>query len=187
MARSIVVLVAAVATLALAACSGAGNQDLFESASEQSDTASTLPTPSNGTSGTPGTGAPSTPPGTGKDPGTTQPTPEPAADECTPEKEPNDEASKATPFKTGLCGKIDSSNDVDYGSFVVPANARSITWDHTESARVSYRFYVAGVPVPALDDETLQVVPGATYTVQIKSGSTSGGNRPTYELTVDIQ
>lgn len=190
MARSFDVLLACrAAALALVACSvacsGAGNQDLFEAAAEQDDTSTTLPAPSTASPDA-GTTTPSNPSTPTKDAGTPEPPAEP--EKCTQEKEPNNDVNKATPFTTGLCGKIDSSSDVDFGSFKVPQGAKSITWKHDENGgQLSYRFFVGGVPVPAADDDELRVVPGATYAVQIRSASGNGGNRPTYELTVTIK
>lgn len=189
MARSFHAL-AGLSLFALAACSGAGNQDLFEGATEQNDTSTTLPSPSGASPSNPGAGTPATPPATNKDAGTTPPDPDPDPQpaKCTQEKEPNDDVAKATPFTTGLCGKIESGNDVDFGSFVVPPNAKSITWKHTESSgKLTYRFFIGGIQVPALDDDSLRVVPGATYAVQVKTASGNGGNRPSYELTVTIK
>lgn len=167
-------ILAALPALALVACSGAQNQDLFEASVEQDDTSAVQPAPAP-PPGKTETGKPSAPPAA--------PNENDPPEACTPEKEPNDDAAEATPFKTGLCGEIESGRDVDYGSFVVPPNAKSITWDHTErDGEASYRFFLGlgNVPVPELDDDTLQAIPGATYLVQIRRSSST----PTYELTL---
>lgn len=179
---------APLAAFAFVACSGAGNQDLFEAAREHDDTSTTLPDPSTTTTPDSGTTTPALParPHPVEDAGTPEPPTDP--EPCTQEKEPNNDVNKATPFTTGLCGKIEASNDVDFGSFKVPQNAKSITWKHDENGgQLSYRFFVAGVSVPAVDDGALSVVPGATYAVQIRSASGNGDKRPTYELTVTIK
>jgi len=160
---------AAFASLALAACSGAGNEDLFEGT--PSDTAGTLPTP------TTKPGAPTTPtaPATpAKDAG---PTPPPADGQCTQEREPNNESAKATPFTSGLCGKIDNNNDVDYGSFEAPMNVETISWKHSEKGgRATYRFFLLGGGIGQV-----QAIPGGKYVVQVRG---SNGDRPTYEVNV---
>jgi hypothetical protein len=177
---SIAILARALAlpcALALTACSGAGNEDLFQPSS--SDSASTTPSgssetrsPSNGTPGSPA-----------KDPGAQH------TAACTPEVEPNDDVDNATSFTSGLCGKIDAPGDVDYGTFDVPADAKSITVRHTETGgKVTYKYAVQGVPI-ALQGDQLKAVPGATYTVQIRLDRSGGGNGglPSYELDVSFK
>jgi hypothetical protein len=172
--------------LLLVGCSGATNQDLFEP-SGASDTASTLPGPGSSDSSEPPSRA-QLPPASSPDAGTV-PTPPAPTGKCTQEvAEPNNDVRKATQFTSGLCGKIDSNNDVDYGTFTVPPGTKRITWRHAEKGggRVSYSFsIVGGIPLPQDGDE-LDVVPGATYTVQIRAAQGNGGDRPSYELTIEL-
>jgi hypothetical protein len=168
---------------AVAACSGAGNQDLFEDGTaEANDTSSAEPTPStqkppsNGPSGS--TTAP-TP--AGDDPGT-PPQPTPAA--CTQEAEKNDDPQSATRFQTSFCGKIGSSSDIDWASFVVPMDATSVDLTTSEKGgRATYRYFFLGQPIGSDVDE-LKVIPGATYFVQIRLDRDGGNGLPTYELDV---
>jgi hypothetical protein len=175
----------------VAACSGAGNDDLFESG-QQSDTSSNNPAPATtGTGGsatkTPPTTAPGTPEPAPEPPGTPN-NPAPDNDTCTPEVEPNNDIAKATLFTSRFCGKIDSGSDVDFARFVVPKTATTVTFKHSEkSGRVSYRFFFGSVPVQPEGDQ-LTVIPGATYNVQMRLSQSGGsGDRPTYELDVAFQ
>lgn len=181
---SIVILARALAlpcALALTACSGAGNEDLFQSPPSDSSL-----TPSPSTSGSSDTPSPSN----GKRPATPAKNPgAPQTAACTPEVEPNDDVEHATPFTSGMCGNIDTPNDVDYGVFDVPADARSITVKHTETGgKVAYKFSLDGVPI-ALQGDQLRAVPGATYVVQIRLDRSGGGNGglPSYELYVSFK
>lgn len=171
---SSVVVGLSVLVLALAACSGAGNQDLFE-ASDESDTSAATPS--------------SSPSDKGDGEGPKKPDPGPAAqgDKCTPEREPNDDAEDATEFTTGFCGKIEDDDDVDYGTFVVPQDVTTMTWKiHETGGKAEYRFSVFGVSF-STNGDTMRAIPGATYQVQIKSASGNSGNRPTYELSVSFK
>ncbi len=178
--------------LAVVACSGAGNEDLFAGAAEANDTStnepSAAPSPSagaktGGTTPTPGSSPSPPPPDTG-----TVPPPAPTTATCTPEIEPNNDPAKATPFKTAFCGKIDSVADVDYASFVVPMGAKTIDVKHSEkNGKAVYRYFLGGASLGS-DPGALEPIPGATYTVQIhldKSGSATA--LPTYELDVAFQ
>lgn len=128
------------------------------------------------------------PPG---DPAATPPKPKdedkPPAPKCTPEAEPNNDLAKATPFTTGFCGKIDASNDVDYGRLDVPLGKTTIVFTHSEKGgKVSYRFFAGAAPAQQSGDE-VKVIPGMTYSVQVKLASGEGNNRPTYELDVEFK
>ena len=170
----------------LAACSGAGNEDLFEE-TEQQDVSKTDPAPTttDPVKTTPGKTGETTTPGTPAPPAT--PTTPPAADACTQEIEPNNDLVRATPFKERLCGKIDSATDVDYGRIIVPAKATTLTFKHSEkNGRLNYRFFLNSVPIQA--NEEINVLPGATYSVQIRPPTGGGGgDRPQYELEVAFQ
>jgi hypothetical protein len=163
--------------LALAACSGAGNEDLFQPSQSNDST-----TPSPSTSDKPSSSNGATTPPT-KDTGPAQ-----QAEACTPEAEPNNDVDNATSFTTGLCGKIGNQNDVDYGTFDVPGDAKSITIKHAETGgKVTYRYSFDGVPI-SLQGDQLKAIPGATYTVQIRLDRSGGGNGglPSYELGVSF-
>lgn len=178
----------AVVALALVGCSGAGNQDLFDGDGDpRTDTNAVTPSPSGSATAPASPGAVLPP----NNPGTTPPKPEgederPAA-KCTPEAEPNNDLAKATPFTTGLCGKIDSNNDVDYGRLTVPVGKTTIVFKHSEKGgKASYRFFAGAVPAQQSGDE-VKVIPGMTYSVQVKLASGEGNNRPTYELDVEFK
>lgn len=107
---------------------------------------------------------------------------------CTPEAEPNDDATKATPFTTSLCGTIGSDKDVDYARFVVPNDATAVHVKHTEkNGKVAYRYFVGLVPLGS-NPGAIDPVHGATYTVQIRRDGNGGGGKalPTYELEVSF-
>ena len=184
---------AALLALPVAACSGADNQDLFADQAPQNDTSSSNPapsspakTPADQPSSAPATGTAGTPAAPAADP-TPAPTPPDQPAKCTQEIEPNNDLAHPTPFTASFCGKIDSANDVDYGSFVVPKGATSIALRHAENnGTVSYRYFMDGVPMLG-PDGVLMAVPGATYTVQIKATQNGGGARPTYELDVSFK
>jgi len=107
---------------------------------------------------------------------------DPPTPTCTPEAEPNNDLAHATPFVGSFCGKIGSGNDVDFGSFVVPPNAKSIVISHSENGgKVNYRYYLNGRLLAASDP--IDAVPGATYAVQIKPGN-GGSDSPSYKLDV---
>jgi hypothetical protein len=179
---SIAILARALAlpgAFALAACSGAGNEDLFTPASS-SDTSSTSPSGSND--------KPSSSNGTTTPP-TKAPGPPTQQEACTQESEPNNDVDNATSFTSGLCGKIGNQNDVDYGTFDVPGDAKGITITHAETGgKVTYRFALDGVPIPLQGDQ-LKAIPGATYTVQIRLDRSGGGTGglPGYELYVSFK
>ncbi len=189
--RSLSAFAPLVCALALVACSGAGNDDLFEGTGEANDTSATSPAgatpPSGATPGgaTPGGATPTPAPAATPPPPDTNAVPPPAAATCTPEIEPNNDVTKATPFKTSLCGKIDSASDVDYASFVVPKGATTIDVKHSEkNGKAAYRYFLGGAML-GTDPDLLEPIPGATYTVQIRldrSGSTTA--LPTYELDI---
>ncbi|MDB4937868.1 MAG: hypothetical protein JWP87_4840 [Labilithrix sp.] len=166
----------------LAACAGAGNQDLFDETAEGNDTSSADPTPSSqkppGTSSTP---APT--PGA-KDPEGPQANP----GACTQEVESNDDKQSATKFQTSLCGKIDSANDIDWASFTVPVDAKTVSLTTSEKGgAATYRYYLLGQSIGTNVDE-LKVLPGATYMVQIRPNRDNGnGGLPTYQLDVSFQ
>jgi hypothetical protein len=181
--------VAGLAALA-AACSGAGNEDLFETGLTN-ETSSNEPAPATSASGSAGKTSPTQPGTPGSEPTPlppgTPPTTPPAEGVCTPELEPNNDIAKATPFTSSLCGKIDSLSDVDYGRIVVPMTATTMTFTHAEkNGRVSYRFFFGNIPVQA-DANQLEVVPGATYNVQMRLTPNTGNDRPTYELAVSFK
>lgn len=170
----------------LAACSGAGNQDLFVgSSSTESDVAGTLPTPTASPTSAPTgtTTPPSTPP-----PATPTPTPQPET--CVAEKEGNNSAANANEFKTCFKGQLSTNNDVDYGAFEVPAGTKSTVWTHKESGgKVTYRFQLEGLPVdvgPSADGE-LRLMAGEKYVVRVavqNAGTGGGGGTKTWELNL---
>jgi hypothetical protein len=165
------------ACVALAACSGAGNEDLFEASGDQADQASTLPAPTTptGTNDAPKTNTPAKP---------AQPAPTPTA-KCTQEDEPNNDQRNATEFDTSICGKIDGNGDTDYASFEVPEDALNVTFKHTETGgKATYRFFLNGLQVSQSADDELRALPGATYTVQVRG---QNGDRPSYQLDVTFQ
>lgn len=171
-----------VLALVLAGCSGAGNQDLFDESAAGNDSSSVSPSP------TPGTPEPPTKPqGPSTDPGpsptpTPGPTPQPK-ELCTQEKEPNNNASRATEFTSSLCGKIETNSDVDYGTFTVPKGATTVILKHNEdNGNATYSLSRNGFPAIMLGDE-LPVEPGETYAVRISSA----GGKPTYELDILFQ
>jgi len=166
----------ALAASALAACSGAGNEDLFEASNDQSETTTTLPATTK--PATPDARAPSTPP---KDP---TPAPVPTA-KCTQEDEPNNDQRNATEFQTSICGKIDGNGDTDYASFEVPDDALGVSFKHTETGgKATYRFFLNGLQVPGSVDDELRAIPGQTYTVQVRG---QNGDKPSYQLDVSFQ
>lgn len=177
--------------LALVACSGAGNDDLFAGSAEANDISTNDPSPAAHPGTNPTVAPPPSPspaPGTGApDAGTVSP-PVPTPPSCTQEVEPNNDFAKATPFKASFCGKIDSAADVDYASFVVPVGAKTIDVKHAEkNGKAVYRYFLGGASLGS-DPSALEAIPGATYTVQIrldKSGSATA--LPTYELDVTFQ
>lgn len=177
-ARALSVALLSTLTVALVACAGAGNEDLFEASADQSETAATLPAPAT-TPGTTPRPAPVTP---GAD---AAPAPAPVEEKCTPEKEPNNDVNRATEFTSCISGKIESANDVDWATFDVPLDALEVTLKHSEkNGKVSYRVFLQGGLVAQSADEELRVLPGATYTVQMRLAPGNNGNRPTYELNV---
>lgn len=193
--RSFAVVALLVVAPALAACSGADDQDVL-APSAGSDTSSTEPAPAaasgpsassapsgsaGGTDGTaPGTD-PAAPPAKG------QPAPDqPAAPACTPEVEPNNDFAHASPFTDSVCGKIGSAADIDDVSFVVPNDADVVRVQHTEmNGRAAYRYFRDGAAV-TLDNGELEVVPGATYVIQVRLDKSNGGSGslPSYEIDV---
>jgi len=187
--RSCFVLVAfAPAVVALAACSGAGNQDLFEGSGDPTvGSNATDPAPSPSASVTaPGSSGAVLPPRTEPTP-PKKDEPEPPQATCTPEVEPNNDVARATVFTTSFCGKIASSGDVDHGRFTVPAGKTTIVFKiDQKGGEVSTRFFAGAVAVQPQGDE-IRVVPGMPYTVQIRLANGEGGNRPTYELDVSFK
>jgi hypothetical protein len=169
--------------LVVTGCSGAGNEDLFDDSGPASDTKLTSPAPSTSqktpadTPSTPATPAPQPP---------DNPDTKPAA--CTQEIEPNDTSSRATPFTSSFCGRIDTSGDVDYGTFEVPQDAQTIKVSHTEqNGSVTYRYFAEGFPVPVQGDE-IELLPGmTTYTVQIRLANTGGGKQPSYRIDLSFK
>ena len=189
-------LVTLVTLASLVGCSGAGNADLFDdSSSPGNDTSSINPAPSapakSPASDDKAPSAPSGPVTPGGTPAPKEPAPAPSPAACTQEVEPNNVAAKATPFTSCLAGKIDSKDDVDWGTFTAPKGAKSITLKHAETnGAVSYTYYMNGLPLFAGGgDREIDVVPGTTYAVQIRSAQPgSGGNvRPTYQLDISFQ
>lgn len=163
-----------IACLSLAACAGAGNQDLFEASADQATTPPAPTTPPANTD----TPKPTTP-GTPADPA-----PTPTA-KCTQEDEPNNDQKNATGFTTSICGKIDGNGDTDYASFEVPEDALSVSFKHSETGgKASYRFFLNGLQVSQSADDELRTLPGATYTVQVRG---QNGDRPSYRLDVSFQ
>lgn len=176
--------------LALAGCSGAGNEDLFDGSGDpSSESNATQPAPSpsasasasaSGSSGAalPPPSAPTPPPKNEDDP--------PQAT-CTPEAEPNNDLARATAFTTRFCGKIESGGDVDHGRFTVPAGKTTILFKvDDKGGKVTTKFFAGTVAVQPQGDE-LRVVPGMPYTVQIRLASGEGANRPTYEVDVSFK
>ena len=174
------------AAVVLVGCSGAAGSDLFSA----DQTAS--PTDPAPTGSTPDP----TPPL--PDSGTVDPTPLPDAARpdapdptptCTPEAEPNNDLAHATAFTTSFCGKIATANDVDFGTFKVPQNAKDMQITHVENGgKVIYRYYLEGQLLPLSD--SIDAIPGATYTVQIKLATGNGngnGNTPSYQLDVQFK
>lgn len=181
--RSVVVALAGL----LGACSGAGHDEFFEPGTEQAETSATSPAPAEpDSSAAPSPNAPpgSSPPAT-PGPGPAPPSPPSAPEACTQESEPNDLAVGATTFTTRFCGKIDRAGDVDWARFTLPAGTTKVSWSHEDSGgKVTVRFFLGGVPLGDQNDGELRVVPGATYSVQIRAAQ---GNRPQYELEIAIQ
>jgi hypothetical protein len=175
------------AALVLVGCSGAAGSDLF--AADQTATSPTDPSPT-GTGTTTPEPTPPLPDGGTIDPPPVvpdagRPDVDPPTPTCTPEAEPNNDLAHATPFTASFCGKIAGSNDVDFGRFVVPQNAKSMAISHSENGgKVNYRYYLNG-QLLALSD-SIDAIPGATYTVQIKlaTGSGNGNGTPSYQLDV---
>jgi len=180
-------------SLSVAARSRAGNEDLFSGSSNESDVSAT--DPAGATPATPGgTGAsPAPAPAPAPAPGPTTspppaPTTPPAPEICTPEKEPNNALADATEFKTCLSGRIDSTNDVDFGEVVIPAGTRSVTWTHKESGKVTYRWFKNGSLFPAQDEAgVFTPTPGATYQVQVRLGVGANGTKPTWEIKLSFK
>ena len=195
-ARSLSTLASLACALAVVACSGAGNGDLFAGAAGANDTSANEPSAAQSPSGATTTGgsvptpgsSPSPVPNTGSPDTGSVPPPAPTAPTCTPEIEPNNDPAKATPFKAAFCGKIDSAADVDYASLVVPMGAKTIGVKHSEkNGKAVYRYFLGGTSLGS-DPSALEPIPGATYTVQIhldKSGSATA--LPTYELDIAFQ
>ena len=180
--------------LGAVACSGATNQDLFEGNTAESDVNGTLPTPSPSasTSGTSGgtSGSGTTPAPTSTTPGSTPPT-EPEPDACVTEKENNNSAANANDFKTCFKGQLANNNDVDWGSFTVPAGTKTTAWTHKETGgKVTYRFQMEGIPVdvgPGPDGE-LRLQAGATYVVRVGVQTGTGGNNAkSWELNLSFK
>jgi hypothetical protein len=166
----------------LAACAGAGDQDVFERSSRRSETSSTDPSPAAPPAGPEDDGSQAGTPATG----TTPPTPAPAP-ACAAESEPNDDMAKATPFTSRFCGRVESRDDVDYGSFVAPTGATKITFKHSDKGgKTAYRVFVANVPIQIIDGP-VRAIPGATYTVRVALAEGGGGAQPTYELDVEFE
>jgi hypothetical protein len=184
--------------LLLVGCGGAGNEDLFNgdpgqpAALEDNDTAESDPVsstkkdaPAPPSAAAPAPSVPATP----SDPATPPATPDPdPAPSCTHTAEPNNDLGHATTFTTSLCGKIDSASDVDFGSFVVPAGKTQISIKHDEQGgKVAYRYYLQGILLPLAGDGMI-VIPGLTYSVQMKlSPSSNAADRPTYQLDVSFK
>lgn len=176
--------------IALCACSGAGNQDLFEGSSTESDVQGTLPTPTPSPSPSPSnaptstTTPPSAPP-----PAAPAPTPQPET--CVAEKENNNTQANANEFKTCFKGQLSNNNDVDFGVFTVPAGTKSTAWTHKESGgKVAYRFQMEGLPIdvgPGIDGE-LRLTAGETYVVRVAPQNTGGGGgTKTWELNLTFK
>ncbi len=173
--------------VALAGCSGAAGSDLF--AADQS-ASPTDPAPIGSTPDpTPPLPDGSTVDPTPGPPDAGRPEVDPPAPTCTPEAEPNNDLGHATPFTTSLCGKIATANDVDFGTFKVPQNAKDMQITHVENGgKVNYRYYLNGTLLPL--SESIDAIPGATYGVQIKlaTGPVSpGGSTPSYQLDVQFK
>lgn len=183
--------------LALLGCSGAGNADLFDdSSSPGNDTSSIDPATPSAPAKSPASNhqapsAPSAPVTTpGAAPAPKEPTPPAAV--CTHEVEPNNGSAKATPFTSCFAGRIDSRDDVDWGSFTAPKGAKVIALKHAETnGAVSYTYWMNGLPILFADDSAgeLDVVPGATYAVQIRSAQAGSGTNthPTYQLDISFK
>lgn len=179
--------VLAPAMLALAGCSGAGNEDLFEGSGDptfESNGTQPAPSPSASASASGSSGAVLPPAAEPTPPKNDDEKPEPT---CTAEAEPNNDLSRATVFTTRFCGKIESSNDVDHGRITVPAGKTTIVFKiDDKGGKVTTKFFAGAVAVQPQGDE-LRVVPGMPYTVQIRLASGEGGNRPTYEVDVSFK
>jgi hypothetical protein len=192
-------------------CAGAGHEDLFEEAPNGTDGSESRATATDGTDPAapsvppraPGTGPakegvapPSGSAPAGSAPTTTPPATPPAQDAppaqdpppaqaCTPEAEPNNTPLNATVFGNRLCGKIDTSNDSDFLSFVVPAGAQHISYTSvSQGGGIKVSFYDNGGSV---DDDDLEPVPGKTYYVRVVRNGGNSNSRPSYELNVQFQ
>jgi len=170
------------AALVLVSCSGAAGSDLF--AADETAAAPTDPAPTG--TGTAHPVPPLTEAGTPEPPPVVpdagRPDVDPPTPTCTPESEPNNDVAHATAFTGSFCGKIAGANDVDFGRFLVPQNAKTMAITHAESGgKVSYRYYLNGQLLPL--SESIEAIPGAAYTVQIKLAN-GNGNTPSYQLDV---
>jgi|GEM_PF-6637651 len=177
----------------LVACSGAGNQDLFEGNATASDisfnepetpsgttTAPAASTETEGADAGPSSPAPPTPPPPA-DAGTADAAP---AETCTLETEPNNTMATPNAFTTCFRGEVESSKDVEYGRFTMPATAREVRWTHDDDGgKVAFRFFLNGVPVLTKNNKLVAPIPGATYLVQVRTTQ----SRPTWELRLTFE
>lgn len=182
-----------VLAIGLVACSGAAETELFDGDGANGtgiSSSPTDPTPSKSGSSSDTSSSPpaSAPPPVSTTPPPGQRDPPPAGDDCTTELEPNDDLDSATPFDKSLCGKIDSKNDVDYGEIVAPDDATKMTYSITsKDGNVAHRFYVDGAPTFLENGGAMHVVPGATYTVELRLPPGSGGAKPSYRIDVTFE
>ena len=165
----------------LSACSGANDTGLFGGATTEGSP--TDPTPPI-TSADPTT-APTTTPTTTPDAGEpeTGSDASPPDETCTQEVEPDDNFDRATPFTARFCGQLSSATDVDFGQFVVPQGAKSLSITHAETGgKVAYRYYKNGVLLPITAE--IAATPGIVYGVSIRLAAGSKTDTPIYKLNV---
>ena len=177
--------------LLLVGCSGAGNADLFNgdpgepASAEQNDTSASDPGPSTNKQQptVPGQFAAAPPPAADTPPVAPDPMPK-----CPQEAEPNNDINKATLFTTSLCGQIGTASDVDFVSFVVPAGKTEVAIKHdAKGGKIAYRYYLQGIYLP-IGGDGMKVIPGATYSIQMKLSPTSAStDRPSYQVDISFK
>ncbi|MDB4942737.1 MAG: hypothetical protein JWP97_2271 [Labilithrix sp.] len=180
--RAPLALVALLAVFAIGACSGAAGTELFDE--PESGGIRTVPTPDSGAS--PGAPADASAADAARPPPVDAATPDaaPPVATCTTEAEPDDDLEDATPFTTDFCGQVSGQSDQDFGTFTVPAGAKSMLITHTETGgKVAYRYYKNGQLLPIAAE--LPATPGTVYAVLVRRAAGSkDADQPTYALHV---
>ena len=120
--------------------------------------------------------------------------PPPAPPPCAVEEEPNDSASRATPFMACIGGKLASSRDRDYLSVVAPPNAQKMTIEHEEAGgKVLYRVGRRDGDSVDFDESftgeapVMPVMPGATYVFRLTYAPGGSKAARPYELAVTFE